>query len=177
MITEEEIISVGKFQKTHALKGELNMISQIDLEYYLQGNPLIVEYDGILVPYFVESVRPKGNTSYLVKLKGVDSEEEANIFVNETVYMLKKDADEWIEEDFMDKHELIGYQIFDAETGNNIGTIEDVEDSTVNILLIVKTADNQEIYIPLNEELVKEFLNEEKIIKMLIPDGLLNINN
>ena len=34
MIKEEDTIKIGKFQKTHALKGELNALLDIDPEYF-----------------------------------------------------------------------------------------------------------------------------------------------
>lgn len=60
MITKDEISAVGTLQKTHALKGELNMLLDIDSEYLTSGNPAIIEIDGIYVPFYAESVRPKG---------------------------------------------------------------------------------------------------------------------
>ena len=69
MIKEEEIIEIGKFQKTHALKGELNALLDVGAEYLEDGNPLVIPVDGLFVPFYAESVRPKGTTSFLVKLK------------------------------------------------------------------------------------------------------------
>ena len=50
MITEGEITSVGKLLKTHALKGEMNMMLDIDPGYLEEGNPAILDIDGIYVP-------------------------------------------------------------------------------------------------------------------------------
>lgn len=177
MIKKDEIIEIGKFQKTHALKGELNMISHIDLEYFLQGNPLIVNTDGILVPYFVVSIRPKGSTSYLVKLEGIDSEKQASDFVNKAVYILKKDSDEWLGEDFETPDELVGYKVINTENGLTLGNILYVDDTTANILLIIEREDGKEIYLPFNEELISDINDDVKTISMKIPDGLLDINN
>lgn len=176
MIRENDTIMVGKFQKTHALKGELNMISDIDAEYFNEGNALIVEYDGILVPYYTESVRPKGSTSYLVKLSGVDNEREASQFVNKEIHILKKDAEEWIGEDLLDSNELVGYMIKDFETGEEIGQLEDIEDSTANLLFIVKKGE-EEIYIPGNEELIEEIDDNTRTITVRIPEGLIDLNS
>ena len=52
MITEEEITSVGKLLKTHALKGEMNMMLDIDPGYLEDGNPAILDIDGIYVPFY-----------------------------------------------------------------------------------------------------------------------------
>ena len=175
MILREEIIPVGKFQKTHALKGELNMISEIDPQYFVEGNPLIIENEGILVPYFVESIRPKGSTSFLVKIDGINSEEEASSFVNKEINMLKKDADEWLEEEIVEGNELIGYKVVDASNDTVIGEISDVDDSTSNVLFIVASTD-EDIYIPASEDFIENIDEEQKIIRLRMPDGLLDIN-
>lgn len=176
MINAEEIIKVGKFQKTHALKGELNMISDIDPDYYLEGNPMIIEYDGILVPYYVETVRQKGSSSYLVKISGIDSEEAAGEFVNKEIAILKKDAEHWLGDEIIDSNELSGFSIFDSETGEEIGVVENIDDTTVNLLFIVKGNNGEEIFIPANEDFITEIDEGNKIIKMILPEGLINLN-
>lgn len=176
MIREEDIIKIGKFQKTHALKGELNMISDVDPQYFVEGNPLIIRYDGILVPFYVDTVRPKGSVSYLVKLQGVNSEEEASEFVNHEIYMLKRDSEQWLEEEYIDSDSLIGYKVIDISTGNELGTVEGIDDSTANILFIVKSSDGEEIYIPANDDFITDIDDEFKLIRMSLPEGLLEIN-
>lgn len=70
MITTDEITSIGKFHKTHALKGELNAMLDIDAEFLDTEHPLIMDIDGIFVPFYCETVRPKSHFSSLVKLQG-----------------------------------------------------------------------------------------------------------
>ena len=174
MINREEIISIGKFQRTHALKGELNMISEIDPEYFLEGNPLIIEYDGILVPYYVEGVRTKGATSFLVKIDGIESEDEATRFVNKEIFVIKKNVEKWLGEEIYDSHYLLGYSVIDSKTGEIIGEIKDIDSSTLNELFILEK-DDKEIIIPANEDLILDIDNELKRIKIEIPEGLFDL--
>ena len=176
MINSEDVYQIGKFQRTHALKGELNMISQIQPDYFIEGNPLIIEYDGILVPFYVENVRPKGSTSYLVKLSGVDSEEQGSSFVNKEIFILKHDAEKLIQQQIIESHPFINYKIIDSKTGEEIGLIKDVEDSTVNTLFIVETPGGEEIMIPASQDFIVEIKENDKIIRMVLPEGLLKIN-
>lgn len=176
MIRPEEIINIGKFQKTHALKGELNMISDIDAEYFIEGNPIIIEYDGILVPYYVDSIRTKGSTSFLVKLHGIETETEASQFVNKEIGILKKDAEEWIGEELLDTNELEGFTVQDDASGKDIGIIERIDDSTANLLFIVKQNDGEEVFIPANDELIVGINEDTRVIKMILPEGLIDLN-
>lgn len=177
MIVREEIIPVGKFNKPHALKGELNMLLDIDPKYFEEGNPLIVDYEGIFVPYYLDSIRTKGKTSYLIKLSGVDSEEEATAFVNKDIYILKKDAEEWLDSDEIDSEDLIGFKVYDTISRKNIGEIIEIDDSTQNIVLILKSEAGEEIYVPANDDLIDDIDEENKLITMTLPEGLLDINS
>ena len=179
MIEAKDITAVGKFQKTHALKGELNALLDIDEQYFTEGNPAIVEIDGIYVPFFTESIRPKGSTSYLIKLEGIDSEEEARQFVNKTVFAEKSKLAEFLdleEEEILDDDDLAGYKIVDGETGKEIGTVVGIETSTQNALFIVETEGGDEIFIPAVDEFIEEVDDDKQEIIMHLPEGLISLN-
>lgn len=179
MIEQKDITAIGKFQKTHALKGELNVILDVDSSFLSDGNAVIVELDGIFVPFYASGIRPKGNTSYLVKLNGIDSEEEARRFVNKIIYALKSELAPFLEveeEDIADEDELIGYEIIDYDSNNVIGEIESIDSSTSNLLFIVASPSGATVYIPAAEEFVVEINDEEKKIYMRLPEGLIDLN-
>ena len=53
MIDKDKLIEIGKFQRTHALKGELNAILDVPEDYVEDGNPLVVftgEYLCLIMP-------------------------------------------------------------------------------------------------------------------------------
>lgn len=179
MITEEEITQVGKLLKTHALKGEMNVMLDIDPEYLTAGNPAILDIDGIYVPFYAESVRPKGSFSYLVKFDGIDSEIEARGLVNKTVYALRKELKNFMEEEYDEEYalydDMIGWDVEDSEKGL-IGKITDIDTNTENELLIVETPSGDTVYVPLAEDLISEIDEEGGRIVMNLPDGLLDLN-
>lgn len=179
MITSNEIKAIGKFQKTHALKGELNAILDIDPEYVTDGNAIVVDIDGIFVPFFASSIRPKGATSYLIKLDGIDSEEDARQFVNKIIYGIKNELASFLEideEDIMDEDELEGYEIIDDQTNESIGKIESIDSSTENLLFVVETNEGETVYIPAVDDFIIEVDDNEKIIRMNLPTGLVDLN-
>lgn len=178
MIPSDSVISIGKFRRTHALKGELNATLEIDPLYFEEGNPVIVSIDGIMVPFYVKSIREKGSTTFLILLEGIETEKAASLFVNKDIYILKKDAEEWLEEEVLETetmNSLIGYHIIDVTNGYNLGTITDIEDSTANVLFIISTEDDSIIYIPASADLIESIDDEKKLIKMQLPDGLLDL--
>lgn len=177
MIREDEIKEVGKFQKTHALKGELNALLDIDADFFEEGNPLILDIDGIFVPFFLKSVRTKGSFSYLVTLDGINSEEEARKLVNKAIYAAKEDLlDYYDEEDLEFADEIAGYKAVDKERGE-IGTIEGIDDSTENVLLIIESPEGDEIYIPFNEAFIDNINDDLKTVFLDLPQGMPGIDD
>ena len=188
MITEKEIIEAGKFLKPHALKGEMNAFCEYDNDILEQGFPLIVDMDGIYVPFYVKSVRPKGLHGSLILIDGVESVDDTSRFINKPFYLMRSDVAEYmeVEEDELDQaDDFIGYLVEDPEAGV-VGKVVDVDDSTANILLVVQPdeEDGEDvIYIPFAEDLiedVEDYDDDSEIpgkIIMKIPEGLLDIND
>ncbi len=179
MIRKEDLIGVGKFQRTHALKGELNALIDIDPDFFGEDDqPMIVEMEGCFVPFFAESIRTKGQTSYLVKIDRVDTEEQARQFVNKEIYAERKELKEYMAEtgeELIDGNELDGYMVSDTSLGE-IGRLLRVDDSTANILLVIEGPDGEEIYLPMAEEFIAEIDPDERKIIMNLPDGLIGLN-
>ncbi len=180
MIEEKNIIPVGKFFRTHALKGELNAITDdYEPDILDEGYPLIVEMEGIFVPFYAESVRPKGSQGCLVKLEGVDTQERAQEFVNHTIYMLRKDIAELLEveeDEIALEGDLIGYKVY-AEGYGLIGKVDSIDSSTSNLLLLVKPEDSDDIiYIPFVEEFLEEINQNDETIRLSLPDGIIDMN-
>lgn len=179
MISQKELKEVGKFQKTHALKGELNALLDIDPDYLTEGNAIVVDVDGIFVPFYASSVRTKGSHSYLVKLDGIDSEEEAKGFVNKTIYALRSQLAPFLdldEEEIYDDDDLEGYQIIDADSDETIGKIIHVDSSTENVLFVLETQDGEEAFVPAVDDFITEIDDDDKIVKMNLPEGLIDLN-
>ena len=179
MIKQEELIEIGKFQKTHALKGELNAIIKIDVDFLEEGNPLIVDIEGIYVPFYATSIRDKGKTSYLLKIKDIDNEEEAKPFVNKSIYALKSELAPFLdmdEEELRDEDYILGFEVFDSSNETLLGKIIGIDTTTSNVLIIVETPDGETIMIPAVDEFVTTIDENQKMIKVNLPEGLIDLN-
>lgn len=185
MIEEKDIIRCGKFFRTHALKGELNaMTDGVDADVLGEGYPVIVEMDGIPVPFYVESFRPKGTFGCLVKLEGIDTVERASEFVNKEFSLFRKDLAEYLgvcEDELEDEDDYVGWRV-EVEGFGYVGRVSDIDTSTPNWLLIVTPddEDDDDIFIPFNEDFIKgleEYDDPERNTLVLdLPEGLLDLN-
>ena len=175
MIKKEDTIIIGKFHKTHALKGELNAVLEVDSDIFADEIPILVEIDGIIVPFYIESFRKKGSTSNLIIIDGVNSEEDARKFVNKEIRILRSEAEKLgIESE--DDENFIGYTIVEANTSKEIGVVTEIDNTTENILFIVDKGDDSFLYIPAVEEFISDIDDDCKKLIMNLPEGLMEIN-
>lgn len=178
MIERQDLTAAGKFLKTHALKGELNAVLDMDCDLLDTERPLIMEMDGIPVPFYLKSVRPKGQFGCLLKLDGVESADDAKPFVNKIIYMLKEDFRETAraeqdEGEYAD--DLVGYTIVDDEHGN-LGEIKEIDLSTANTLFLLER-NGKTLYIPVADEFITEIDNTNSTIHTSLPAGLVDLNS
>lgn len=177
MITPDTLTSIGAFFKPHGIKGELSATLDYDIDPS-ELRCIVLEIDGIFVPFFIESSRPKGAASWLVKLDGVDSEKSAAAFSNHEIYAVTAELPEGMveeDEDGLYLYDLEGYNL--KEGDSLIGTIDGVDDSTANILLIVKTPAGGTVYVPFAEEFLTDIDKDNHTITMTLPEGLIDLNN
>ena len=123
--------------------------------------PVFIEFDGLPVPFYFESVEPKGGR-FIVKFEDVDSLEEAEELVGRTVTLSDEEEEE--------EDSLIGLQVRDARSRRIIGEIVDFNDYSGNVTITVDT-ENGEVLLPLHEDLIVGI--HDDVITLDIPDGLL----
>ena len=182
MIKKEDVLPIGRIVKAHGLKGELTMevtngvFDDVETEY------LICEVDGILVPFFLEEYRFKRDETAFVKFKRIDSTMQADELCGCSVYMERKQ----LPDDYAQRNEgdnmgdnidyYVGYTIQQTD-GTPLGTIDAVDDSTANILFCVVKPNGSDLIIPASDDYIVEIDDEQKIIKMELPEGLLELDD
>ena len=175
MIRKDDVVKIGYFAKPHGIKGEVALNFTNDIFDRTDCSYLIAELEGILVPFFVEEYRFKSDTTALIRFENVTTEEGAREFTGLQVYFPKALLqDEDLEEDYTWNY-YVGFKLVDDVHGE-IGVIENVDESTINILFQL-TANGKELLIPAAEELITEINHDQKLLYMQIPEGLLNLED
>ena len=172
MIKKEDVFKIGQFAKPHGIKGEITLLTTSDV-FDDSDDPFIVcEFEGILVPFFIEEYRYKSDSSILVKLENIDSELQAREFSNlEVYYPLDAAVGDLVGDMTWDS--FVGYVVLDTRLGIS-GPITMVDESTINVLLQVDYKGN-EILIPAAEELILGVDHDKKLLEVALPDGLLDL--
>ena len=173
MIRREELIKIGQFNKPHGVRGELSFTFTDDVFDRGESPYIVCCIDNIFVPFFIEEYRFKTGTTALIKLVDVECDEAARDFTNLEVFYPKAYYVEDDEEATPDDY-FIGFTINDITHGT-LGEVTAIDDSTINVLFVVTTPDDRELLIPVQEAFVRAIDEEERIIHMDLPDGLLDM--
>lgn len=180
MIHLADIRPVGKFLKPHGVNGEISILrnaDNLDLDDY---SCVIVDVEGIFVPFFLCSVRPKGPETDLVKIEGISDERQAAMLTNKTAYVLAAeipcDEDGEVGDDGFYADDFIGYKV-NLDQGGVLGEITRVDDSTANYLFVIETSSGENLLIPVADEFITGIDPDLKELTMSLPEGLLDMQS
>lgn len=173
MIKVEDVYRIGLINKPHGVHGELLFSFDDDIFDRMEAEYIICMMDGILVPFFFESYRFRSDSTALIKLEGIDTEQQARRMTNVEVFFPKEHAEE-LEDNELTWSYFVGFLIKDVNEGE-IGKVIDVDDSTINTLFVVDHNDT-EVLIPAQEDFIVDLDRGKRVITMQIPAGLLDLN-
>lgn len=177
MITRDELIAIGHYNKPHGVAGEISATLDVEWDLLRELSCLVSDIDGIYVPFFVNAIRPKSGDTVLLTIDGVGNEKDVARLVNRDIYALKREyRQESIDAD-ADGYPLdffIGFELRDSD-GSRVGNITDVDEQTENAIFIIDR-DGTDLMVPATDDLIVEFDVDNKVMVMDLPEGLLDLN-
>lgn len=169
MIRKEDVFKIGRLGKSHGVKGDISFPFDDDVFDHVEADYLILDIDGILVPFFIEEYRFRNDTTAIIKFEGVDSQERARELTGCDVYFPRELADS--AEDGLSWSAIVGFYILEVKSGKVIGRIASIDDSTLNILFCLEDGR----LIPATDDLITAIDQQARTITMHIPEGLLEL--
>ena len=169
MIKEEEVYKIGKLGKTHGVKGEISFLFDDDVFDRVDADYLVLMIDGILVPFFMEEYRFRSDTTAIVKFEDINTQERARELTGCDIFFPRTLADS--DNENLSWAAIVGFDIIDTESGNIIGRIASVDDTTINILFELEDGR----LIPASEDLITAIDPQARTITMRLPEGLLSL--
>jgi 16S rRNA processing protein RimM len=167
--------NIGYVVKTHGLKGEVTIslgeYSVEELASVLEDQPIFIEIDKQLVPYFIKSIVPSG-TKAIVKFDDVNSLEEAAKLAKRGLYLSKDVRPKSKRGEFYDD-EIIDFNVTDEKLGS-LGKIVEVVQAGPNKLLALEH-NGREVLIPVNSPFITSINKSKKVITVSLPEGFLDI--
>lgn len=171
MIRPSDVYKIGRIGKTHGVRGEVTMQFTDDIFDTADADYLVLDIDGILVPFFIDEYRFKNDSVAIMKFTDIDTPQQAQTLTDCNVFFPRSIAADTSED--ISLSQIIGFKLMDAGTGNTVGTITAIDDSTINTLFEVKGEDGTELLIPASEELITDINPDTQILTTVIPAGLL----
>lgn len=164
------MLQIAKVLKSNGTDGDILLgFKTIQPEDIDTKEPVYIYFDGLPVPFFIESLTKKGSDKAIAHLNDINCLRDAEEIAGQAVYA------DYLEEidDEDDFSALEGWAVNDAE-GNTVGTVSQFIDIPANPCLEVETKNGAAI-IPLHEDLIISLDQKARILEMEIPDGLLDL--
>ena len=182
----DNLQQIAQVLKSNGTDGELVLgFREIAPEDINLNEPVFIVFDGLPVPFYIESFTKRGNSKALVRLTDICSMEDVEEITGKAVYIEEGQLPEMsIEEDGYAA--LVGWilltpaEIFQSELEElpeeepaliEVGEITDFIDIPNNPCIEVET-ENGAVMIPLHEDLILSVDPEYQEIIMQIPAGL-----
>lgn len=166
---KKDVYKIGRLGKAHGVKGEVSLQFDDDIFDRVDADYLVLDIDGILVPFFMEEYRFRNDSVCLVKFCDIDTQQRASELTGCDVYFPRALADEAEEQPSLAG--LVGFDIVEAKDNKRVGTIAAIDDQTANILFELEDGR----LIPANDDLVDDIDWDGQQITMTLPEGLLSL--
>ena len=140
----KQYLEIGKIVSVQGLKGEVKVESWCDSKEFLCEFDVLY-FDKGAVQVEIEKAHPHKNI-VLMKIKGTDTIEDAQLLRNKILYMNRDDVE--LDEDSFFIQDLIGLEVFDADDNTNYGKICDVSETGANDVYHIKDKDGVIRLIP-----------------------------
>ncbi len=124
-LTLDDLQQVAQVLKSNGTDGELVMgFREIAPEDINLNEPVFIIFDGLPVPFFIESFTKRGNSKALVRLTGIGSLEDVDEIAGKAVYIEEDSMPELsLEEDGYAA--LVGWTVLTPEIPDQVGDDEE----------------------------------------------------
>lgn len=183
----DSLLLVGRVTQPHGVHGEIKVRPETDdPERFGLLDRVFVGADArraARAEREVDGVRfqtmKNGTVAVLLSLVGVDSRDAAGDLRGQAVFALEDDLPP-LEEGEVFVHDLIGMTVVmvdddDQPTGETVGTVRDVYESGASFLFAVAREGRGDLLVPDVPAIVREVDPEAREIRILPPDGLLDL--
>lgn len=168
-----DLILIGHVIRPHGLTGLLRIVSyaQSKETFFEAGSVFLIKGENDLYEKKVVSIRPH-RSFYLLKLSGLNSIDQAEIFRGAGILirkdsLLKRDEDEFF------WHELLGLEVY-LVTGQYLGVLKEIFPTGSNDVYVVENQ-GKEFLIPAIHQVVKEINIAQKRMVISPMMGLLDL--
>ena len=163
----KEYLEVGQIVNTNGLKGLLKVNPFTDdMKRFEELKTVLILHKKELLEFEIEDVKYQKN-QVLLKLKGIDSIEEAEKYKEDYIKINRKDAKK-LPKDTYFIADLIGLEVY-TDSNEYLGKVDDIFPTGSNDVYVVKDDLGKQILLPGIKDVIKQIdIEKNKIIVTLI---------
>lgn len=165
----DTLLPVAQVLKSYGTDGEIlisffpEMPDEINLD-----EPIFLYYEGLSVPFFINSFVRKGSNRALLKLEDIESLDEAEEIVGRKIFLPEEQCYNTDSEDdeYSEALTFVGHTLYNQE-GKKIGIITSISNFSGNICLEIGDS-----LFPFHKELIISSDTKNKRLTLTIAEGL-----
>ena len=154
------MLPIAKILKSNGTEGDILIgLLDFDASDFNTEEPVFVEFDGLPVPFFIESITSRGNSRAIVHLTDTDTLADAEELVGRQILLD-------VEDDSEDEEDFTGWTLYDGD--RLVGEISGIEEIPGNPCLCIGDS-----LVPLHEDFIISADPQTRTLVMDLPEGLL----
>ena len=162
------MLAVGRITKLFGAEGEVNVNLYASFpDDFSEEQPLFTMVDSLVVPLFCESFSRRGHSSATIRFADIDTVKRTELIMGNEIFIEEPETDD----DEFTFDDLIGFTV---KIGRRKGTITDFYDNDINPLFEITLSDGVHL-IPAAEEFIAAIDFDERVMKLVLPEGLLDL--
>ena len=168
-MNKKDCLQIGTIVKTHGVSGEVILEIKEPVLIELVRESVLLEIDGLLVPFFIAENRQTSNERLRIRFERVTTENHSKILVFLPLEKIPQTSQEIASSPSI----LIGFSVTDKVHGE-LGIISEIAENSGNPVMII-VSDKREILIPFHRDLIIKINSRKKNMVIETPDGLIDL--
>ncbi len=156
---KKEFLEIGKFVGTHGVRGMVRIQPWSDDGEFLTGFKKFYLDNG-KTEIEMSKITPHGNV-VIAAVKGIESIEDAEKLRGQVLYIKRTDAK--LPEGRYFVSEIIGAQVFNADTNTLLGVLSEVSPTGANDVWHIKSGDKEYLVPAIRDVIVNVDIDKDKI--------------
>lgn len=166
----EQLMEIGQIVNTYGIKGFLKVVPYTDdIKRFEKLKSIYIQTKKSLETVIIEEVKYAKNL-VLLKIKGIDNINDAEIYKNCYIKIDRSDAVELPEDSYF-IIDLIGIKVYTDE-GEELGDIIDVFPTGANDVYVVKNELGKQVLLPAIGDVIKNVDIKNKKMMVHLIEGL-----
>jgi 16S rRNA processing protein RimM len=165
-------ILLGRISKLHGFQGAVTVrLEKTFIEKVPDMETVFLEIEGKPVPFFIAWSDYPGGDILRLQFDGYNTNDKVVEFSGSKVFLTTGEK----ENPGPDIRTFYNYSIY-LPDNSPVGTVKEIIENPGQWLLNISTLEGKELLIPFHEDFIKSVDARKKIIKMDLPEGLMDIN-